>query len=120
MLSWDDYEEQITPEPSAQAGEAIMAEAVKRQLDAQDQQASMPQPVEPPPQQQAAPAEPAATLASAALAPEVMPVQEDSGNTERVTVDQKAMINCRADLNQLVPFKYEWAWQKYLDGCANH
>ncbi len=39
---------------------------------------------------------------------------------ERVTVDQKAMINCRADLNQLVPFKYEWAWQKYLDGCANH
>jgi ribonucleoside-diphosphate reductase beta chain len=37
-----------------------------------------------------------------------------------VTVDQKAMINCRADLNQLVPFKYEWAWQKYLDGCANH
>ena len=41
-------------------------------------------------------------------------------NLERVTVDQKAMINCRADLNQLVPFKYEWAWQKYLDGCANH
>ena len=41
-------------------------------------------------------------------------------NTERVTVDQKRMINCRADLNQLVPFKYDWAWQKYLDGCANH
>ena len=39
---------------------------------------------------------------------------------ERVTVDQKAMINCRADLNQLVPFKYDWAWQKYLNGCANH
>ncbi|MCR8924149.1 ribonucleotide-diphosphate reductase subunit beta [Dasania sp. GY-MA-18] len=38
----------------------------------------------------------------------------------RLTVDDKAMINCRADLNQLVPFKYDWAWQKYLDGCANH
>ena len=38
----------------------------------------------------------------------------------RVRVDDKAMINCRADLNQLVPFKYDWAWQKYLDGCANH
>ena len=38
----------------------------------------------------------------------------------RVQVDQKRIINCRADLNQLVPFKYEWAWQKYLDGCANH
>ena len=38
----------------------------------------------------------------------------------RVSVDEKAMINCRADLTQLVPFKYDWAWQKYIDGCANH
>src|SRR5690606_27971088 len=38
----------------------------------------------------------------------------------RLQVDDKRMINCRADLNQLVPFKYDWAWQKYLDGCANH
>jgi ribonucleoside-diphosphate reductase beta chain len=38
----------------------------------------------------------------------------------RVSIDEKAMINCRADLNQLVPFKYDWAWQKYIDGCANH
>ena len=48
------------------------------------------------------------------------PVGVDEAGRERVTVDQKAMINCRADLNQLVPFKYDWAWQKYLDGCANH
>ena len=27
----------------------------------------------------------------------------------RIQVDDKAIINCRADLNQLVPFKYEWA-----------
>jgi len=38
----------------------------------------------------------------------------------RIRVDDKAIINCRADLNQLVPFKYEWAWKKYLDGSANH
>ena len=38
----------------------------------------------------------------------------------RISVDDKRMINCRADLNQLVPFKYRWAWQKYLDACANH
>ncbi|ESQ14453.1 MAG: hypothetical protein N838_11530 [Thiohalocapsa sp. PB-PSB1] len=38
----------------------------------------------------------------------------------RVRVDDKKIINCHADLNQLVPFKYDWAWQKYLDGCANH
>ena len=45
---------------------------------------------------------------------------ELEGSAARVAVDEKRMINCRADLNQLVPFKYDWAWQKYLDGCANH
>ena len=39
---------------------------------------------------------------------------------QRIQVDDKKIINCRADLNQLFPLKYDWAWQKYLDGCANH
>ena len=43
---------------------------------------------------------------------------EEAVSASRST--RNAMINCRADLNQLVPFKYDWAWQKYLDGCANH
>ena len=56
-------------------------------------------------------------------------VQKHSGITglesiemgaNRIQVDDKKIINCRADVNQLVPFKYAWAWQKYLDGCANH
>lgn len=38
----------------------------------------------------------------------------------RIQVDDKQIINCKADLNQLVPFKYKWAWEKYLQGCANH
>ena len=38
----------------------------------------------------------------------------------RIQVDDKQIINCKADLNQLVPFKYTWAWDKYLNGCANH
>tara|TARA_Y100000768_G_scaffold377935_1_gene351752 strand:+ start:582 stop:1715 length:1134 start_codon:yes stop_codon:yes gene_type:complete len=38
----------------------------------------------------------------------------------RIRVDDKKIINCHADLNQLVPFKYDWAWDKYLTGCANH
>ncbi len=58
--------------------------------------------------------------AAPAAAPEPELHLDDEESRERVTVDQKAMINCRADLNQLVPFKYDWAWQKYLDGCANH
>ena len=47
-------------------------------------------------------------------------VAELEGTSGRVQVDEKRMINCRADLNQLVPFKYDWAWQKYLDGCSTH
>ena len=47
-------------------------------------------------------------------------LQELEESAQRVKVDDKRMINCRADLNQLVPFKYDWAWQKYLDGCSNH
>ena len=47
-----------------------------------------------------------------------------SSNTEgykgRIKVDEKRIINCKCDLNQLVPFKYMWAWNKYLTGCANH
>jgi ribonucleoside-diphosphate reductase beta chain len=55
--------------------------------------------------------------------------KEDSGSTglgkimrgaARVRVDDKAMINCRADVNQLLPLKYHWAWEKYLSGCNNH
>ena len=38
----------------------------------------------------------------------------------RIRVDDKQIINCRADLNQLVPLKYEWAWEKYLAACNNH
>ena len=41
-------------------------------------------------------------------------------NGTRVRVDEKAMINCRADVNQLLPLKYKWAWEKYLGGCNNH
>ena len=58
-----------------------------------------------------------------------VPVTEGAGATGvedvamgagRIQVDDKKIINCKADLNQLVPFKYKWAWEKYLAGCANH
>ena len=41
---------------------------------------------------------------------------------ERVTVDNKRILNNdrTVDCNQLVPIKYKWAWNFYLDGCANH
>ncbi len=73
---------------------------------------------------------PPATLRESPLAPlktEIAPTEGGATGLEvlsmgaaRISVDDKQMINCRADLNQLVPFKYRWAWQKYLDACANH
>ena len=38
----------------------------------------------------------------------------------RVSASDKRIINGQTDVNQLVPFKYKWAWDKYLAGCANH
>ena len=38
----------------------------------------------------------------------------------RVQAADKRIINGKTDVNQLVPFKYKWAWEKYLASCANH
>jgi len=38
----------------------------------------------------------------------------------RIRVEDKRVINGGTDVNQLVPFKYKWAWEKYLAACANH
>jgi ribonucleoside-diphosphate reductase beta chain len=47
------------------------------------------------------------------------PTKVHMGNG-RVRVEDKRVINGAADVNQLVPFKYKWAWDKYLATCANH
>lgn len=40
---------------------------------------------------------------------------------KRVNVNDKRLINCHAvDVNQLMPLKYKWAWEHYLNGCANN
>ena len=52
---------------------------------------------------------------AAAPAALVVPVQ-----LRRVNVADKRIINGQTDVNQLVPFKYKWAWEKYLSACANH
>jgi ribonucleoside-diphosphate reductase beta chain len=41
-------------------------------------------------------------------------------NPRRVNAADKRIINGQTDVNQLVPFKYKWAWEKYLATCANH
>ncbi len=42
------------------------------------------------------------------------------GQFARIRVEDKRIINGKTDVNQLVPFKYKWAWEKYLAACANH
>jgi ribonucleoside-diphosphate reductase beta chain len=39
----------------------------------------------------------------------------------RIQKADKRLINCEAvDVNQLMPLKYRWAWEHYLNGCANN
>lgn len=43
------------------------------------------------------------------------------GKEKRVKANEKRLINCQSvDVNQLMPLKYKWAWEHYLNGCANH
>ncbi len=48
------------------------------------------------------------------------PQPEADAVLRRVNVADKRVINGSTDVNQLVPFKYKWAWEKYLAACANH
>ena len=116
MLTWDDYNQEDSMAATAAPEPAVVAAAAAAQevVATPEPTASESAPAEPSPEaMQAAEAVIANMDASAG-------VEELEMGASRVSVDEKAMINCRADLNQLVPFKYDWAWQKYLDGCANH
>ena len=59
---------------------------------------------------------PGLTHAPAATAAAVTP----DASQQRVNVSEKRIINGKTDVNQLVPFKYKWAWEKYIASCANH
>jgi len=72
---------------------------------------------------------PSAMLAEVALTPPAAPLKPRPTTTagastasarRRVNAADKRIINGKTDVNQLVPFKYKWAWEKYLSSCANH
>jgi ribonucleoside-diphosphate reductase beta chain len=113
MLNWDDYNvaEGDAPVSVPQQQAPVQPEVVNKVLETLSEQEAAAAPSTN--QVEAA----AAAVANIDLAPGL---EELEMGASRISVDEKAMINCRADLNQLVPFKYDWAWQKYLDGCANH
>ena len=111
MLNWDDYNvAEGESQAATQQQTPVQPEVVNKALETLVE----------------TPAAVAATSQVQAAAAAIANIDTAQGLAElemggsRISVDEKAMINCRADLNQLVPFKYDWAWQKYLDGCANH
>ena len=112
MLNWDDYKK---PEEKQIAQPTVQEEIVQEQIVQETKEETIEEHI---------PAEPGERAKKAKESLEMLDTKEGEEELEglagRVQVDDKAMINCRADLNQLVPFKYDWAWQKYLDGSANH
>nr|WP_298146424.1 ribonucleotide-diphosphate reductase subunit beta [uncultured Pseudomonas sp.] len=117
MLSWDEFDKEDGAD--AVASSNTTAQVADMNIDKLDQVGGAAA-VE----ARAVAADDSAAVARAKAALDQLDIAEGlaelEGSAARVAVDEKRMINCRADLNQLVPFKYDWAWQKYLDGCANH
>ncbi|MFN7509393.1 MAG: ribonucleotide-diphosphate reductase subunit beta, partial [Betaproteobacteria bacterium] len=95
MLSWD---EEVKPTPSTSfAGAALSGRP--RELPSSSMQTPRMQTV-------------AATAPAAAVS--------SPSPQSRIKAADKRIINGQTDVNQLVPFKYKWAWEKYLATCANH
>lgn len=122
MLSWDDlYDEQPA---TKQSKKAPAPDVVKAALESEPKATETAKPSAPKPDVDTPPsAQPDAVARAQKAIADLDPapgLEELELGAQRLSVDDKRMINCRADLNQLVPFKYEWAWQKYLDGCSNH
>ena len=113
MLNWDDYNvaEGEAPTAAPQQQAPVQPEVVNKALETLNEQPAV----------STAATDQVKAAADAIANLDAAPgLEELEMGASRISVDEKAMINCRADLNQLVPFKYDWAWQKYLDGCANH
>lgn len=117
MLSWDEFDKEDGAEAAVASN--ANAQSAGTNFDKLDSEAAGS--VE---QARAVDANDSDAVARAKKALNDLDIQEGlddlEGASARVQVGDKQMINARADLNQLVPFKYDWAWQKYLDGCANH
>ncbi len=116
MLSWDEFDKEDGAETTAATTTATVNDMSLDKLNQVGGNAAQ--------EARAVDANDSDAVARAKASLNDLDIQEGlddlAGTSARVHVGDKQMINARADLNQLVPFKYDWAWQKYLDGCANH
>ena len=93
MLSWDEEAKPAAPQPALQPALQQVRDAAAQRVQAQN-----------------------VALDPALVAKPAAAVDP----TRRMDAADKRIINGQTDVNQLVPFKYKWAWDKYLAGCANH
>jgi ribonucleoside-diphosphate reductase beta chain len=109
MLTWDD---EVKPTPSNPVSSGL--HPTNREV-----------PLSPLAQASTTPTPALRTLDDGAMppvqtAPRAAAASAQPASTRRVTAADKRIINGQTDVNQLVPFKYKWAWEKYLATCANH
>jgi ribonucleoside-diphosphate reductase beta chain len=110
MLNWDDEITAVTPSSGAQQN--ALRNATGSAVGSQVGTRSAPH----------APSAQEVFANDVAVAPVTHPAATETAavSEDRVNVADKRIINGQTDVNQLVPFKYKWAWEKYLAGCANH
>ncbi|HEY4295128.1 MAG TPA: ribonucleotide-diphosphate reductase subunit beta [Paraburkholderia sp.] len=112
MLNWDDEITAVTPSSGAQQN--ALRNATGPAVGSQIGTRSAPH----------APSAQDVFANDIAVAPVTQVAHATAGaaaaSEARVNVADKRIINGQTDVNQLVPFKYKWAWEKYLAGCANH
>ncbi|MBI1835336.1 MAG: ribonucleotide-diphosphate reductase subunit beta, partial [Burkholderiales bacterium] len=99
MLSWDDEVAPAAPAPRTSPSPSPVVAAGFEQFQTRQQTQDV-------------------ALNPALVSKPVVATAEELGR--RVNAADKRIINGQTDVNQLVPFKYKWAWDKYLAGCANH
>jgi len=113
MLVWED-EVQGTPNPALHAQSAALPLPPREQQPVKPAvQAASPAPLKAEAAIARAGTEPRPAIGSAAIV-------KPAVSQRRVNAADKRIINGHTDVNQLVPFKYKWAWEKYLATCANH
>ena len=113
MLVWED-EVQSTPNPALRAHSAALPlPPLEPALTTPAAQVASPVPVTIAATAARVTAEPRPAIGSAAIV-------KPAASQRRVNAADKRIINGHTDVNQLVPFKYKWAWEKYLATCANH
>ena len=116
MLSWDDYDDDSLEDESTSRNQSTESKLeITREILSRNLPPGLPEKPAPSVERQSHELKPRIVSSELAMVEEFK-----FDHTDRVTVDEKRMINCRADCNQLMPLKYKWAWEKYLNACNNH